>query len=407
MLSALKMHRLRNHFVIYLCAFTGPLAGNAILVMLDELEMTFEVSLGQVLIAIPTFMLPFAILQLFSGTISDNWERKMTMVVGMLLYGLSSIGIAIVDNYPIFLLMRVGQGVGFAFVGPVSIAYLGDITDRSKYGIAMGFYGSAVTAGLSVGPLIAGFLAAIDWRLAFWAFSSIAFIGVVLILIILPKGKAIPRRSSESIFTNMRKAIRNRNLILASIIGALAFIATIGNISFLSATLSDMFGYEPKDLGIILAISGIAGIFVSPWAGALTDRCSPRLSVIVGLAIAAPAIALLAFSTEFYHFITLIAIAGGGGTFIWAGLLTLTIEEIPALRGTCSSIFNSSRFSGYAVSVVLLGPIFLVFGFAGIAFASAMILVSALIMATFLTGKSCLSGRKKALLGVKTEHPGI
>lgn len=388
------MRQIYKYIVVYFCAFTGPLAGNAILSMLKELQLSYNVQLDDVLLSIPTFMFPFAIFQLFSGTISERWSRRSLIFIGLLIYGLSSIGIALADAFFLFLLMRIGQGVGYAFVGPVTVAVLGDIADRSKYGILMGFYGSAVTAGLSIGPLIGGYTAMYDWRIAFWIFGLISFFAAILVIAVIPRIDHVEKRSSERMVENIKEVVRNRNLVLISVIGALAFFATIGNLSFLSDSLRYApFDYSSSEVGLLLTVAGLVGIFVSPIAGAFIDRFSTRLSTMIGLSIAAPMIALLALSSDYFVFMALLAVLGAAGTFIWAGLLTISIEELPSLRGTSSSVFNSSRFSGYAIAPTLLAPIYAVFNFDGIAITCMVIAVAALILSRCLSGKACFHRR--------------
>jgi len=74
-------------------------------------------------------------------------------------------------------------------------------------------------------------------------------------------------------------------------------------------------------------------------------------------------------------------------------LLTISIEELPTLRGTSSSVFNSSRFSGYAIAPTLLAPVYAAFNFDGIAFACVTIAVVALILSRCLSGKACFRRR--------------
>ncbi|MFW9901562.1 MAG: hypothetical protein ACFFDY_09750, partial [Candidatus Thorarchaeota archaeon] len=58
-------------FVIFLLFLLGPLTGNIINVLFGVLSADFNVTPDHILIAIPAFMFPFAITQLFSGAISD------------------------------------------------------------------------------------------------------------------------------------------------------------------------------------------------------------------------------------------------------------------------------------------------------------------------------------------------
>ncbi|MFX1521546.1 MAG: hypothetical protein ACFFCD_16685, partial [Promethearchaeota archaeon] len=57
--------------VIFLLFAFGPITGNVVLVLLAPLSLEFAVGPTAVLIAIPAFMFPFAVVQLFSGAISD------------------------------------------------------------------------------------------------------------------------------------------------------------------------------------------------------------------------------------------------------------------------------------------------------------------------------------------------
>ncbi|MFW9933738.1 MAG: hypothetical protein ACFFDR_13945, partial [Candidatus Thorarchaeota archaeon] len=53
----------------YILFAMGPLVGNAVLTLLGAISSDFMTDPTAVLIAIPAFMFPFAIIQLFSGAL--------------------------------------------------------------------------------------------------------------------------------------------------------------------------------------------------------------------------------------------------------------------------------------------------------------------------------------------------
>ena len=65
-----------NYRALELIAYTlfaiGPMVGNGVLVMLDAMASDFNVNPTDIMLAITAFMIPFAIVQLFSGAISDT-----------------------------------------------------------------------------------------------------------------------------------------------------------------------------------------------------------------------------------------------------------------------------------------------------------------------------------------------
>ncbi|MFW9781959.1 MAG: hypothetical protein ACFFFB_06715, partial [Candidatus Heimdallarchaeota archaeon] len=77
--------------VIYLLFALGPLTGNVILVLFGVLSLEFSVATSAILISIPSFMFPFAIIQLFSGAISDIKGRFKVILIGLSIFGLGMV----------------------------------------------------------------------------------------------------------------------------------------------------------------------------------------------------------------------------------------------------------------------------------------------------------------------------
>jgi MFS family permease len=259
-----------------------------------------------------------------------------------------------------FLISRTILGIGFALISPVLVAILGDITARENRGTAMGFFGSAITAGIASGPLIAGFLAEFNWRYVFFVFSGLSFLsGGFFWAAFRGHSFQVKGGSISTIMHQISSVIKNRDVVLLSTTGFLVFFAFIGVISFISdfLTLPPLL-MEEHQVGIILASSGIAGIFASPFAGVFVDRIGRRATAVYGFLITGATLVLLAFAGSFYGFVLLLFLFGCGTASIWASLLTMSTEILPEMRGTVSSVFNSTRFFGYAFAPIILVPIY-------------------------------------------------
>ena len=72
------------------------------------------------------FMIPFAALQLVSGPLSDLWDRRKTLITGLMVFIAGHLTRALSLSIHFFLAGRVIQGLGFAFVNPVALAIIGD-----------------------------------------------------------------------------------------------------------------------------------------------------------------------------------------------------------------------------------------------------------------------------------------
>ncbi len=88
------------------------------------------------------------------GFISDILGRKVTILLGMSLYSLSSLGFMLSNDLLLFMLFRGLQGMASAMVWPVAEAYLADITPRWSRGRVISIYSSSMLIAEILGPSI-------------------------------------------------------------------------------------------------------------------------------------------------------------------------------------------------------------------------------------------------------------
>jgi MFS family permease len=92
------------------------------------------------------------------GWISDHFGRKKALVPGHLIVALGMVIFALSQNYWVFLSGAVIMGLGRGISGP-TIAYAADLASEGQYGRTLGFYHTFTDTGVTIGPLILGWLA--------------------------------------------------------------------------------------------------------------------------------------------------------------------------------------------------------------------------------------------------------
>ncbi len=343
--------------------YIGPLSGNAVLAMMPVLKAEFGASAEEILVSITFFMLPFALFNLFSGTVSDVYGRRRILTAGFLIYALGCLFCVLSSDLMSFYLSRSVQGVGYAFVNPVLLAVLGDMTPPQERGRVMGYFGAFTTAGIATGPMIAGFLTAYDWR---WMFMLVAILALGVnfwIRTACPLSRPNPD-AMRDLRDNVKKAAGNRAVITLCALGFLAFLCYMGALGFLSDHLSiPPLSMDEETIGILVGMSGVAGMFAAPLGGRLVDARGRTFTAAIGFIVVGLAFASLYVSSDRVHYAASLLVFGTGTAFIWASLLTITVEVIPNLKGTVSSIFNSSRFFGYSLAPLAFAPIYSLDGF--------------------------------------------
>src|SRR4051812_25746907 len=145
------------------------------------------------------FMLVTSVLVVSLGRIGDMYGRVRMFNLGFALFTLFSILLAAtwMTGTPAALwiiLMRLGQGVGGAFLFANSSAILTDAFPREQRGLALGINGVAAIGGSFIGLILGGVLAPIEWHLVFVVSVPLGAFGTIWSLLKL-RDNGVRRKS--------------------------------------------------------------------------------------------------------------------------------------------------------------------------------------------------------------------
>jgi len=340
-------------------AILGPMAGTGMVTLVPALSDVYGVSVGAVALAITTYMVPFAVAQLFSGSISQLAGGRRTALIGYAIFVTGSLATAAAPTFPLFLLTRFIQGLGAAFLFPILMALVGEVVAPARLGRAIGAFGVTQTLGLTLGPLLAGLMEIhLGWR---WFFVLLASWALVSAMAFVWLFDAEQERAPEPgrLSAIMGSVLRERSVILLSLAGAGLFFAMVGPYTYLAAWLKVFAGLPEDQIGLILAISGAMGIPASAVAGRWVDHIGRKPVGLIGLGCYVTALGgFAALPYSFTGTALLGAWLGWSGAVAWAALNTLAVEVNPGLRKPSASIYNAFRFIGYGLAPPVLGLVY-------------------------------------------------
>ena len=124
--------------------------------MLPELGASYGVSSGAAAVSVTAYLLPFAALQVVSGTLGERWGGQRTVRVAYVGYTAASLLCAVAPTLAVFLGGRALQGAANAFTTPMLFAALASTVPPERLGRALGWFGSLQAAGQTSAPLIGG-----------------------------------------------------------------------------------------------------------------------------------------------------------------------------------------------------------------------------------------------------------
>ena len=334
---------------LHLGGFIGPFGGAVLAVLMPELRDAFGATTAQIALAVPAYLVPFALLQVVSGTLGERLGRRRTVQAAYLAYALASVATALAPTIGIFLVGRAAQGVANAFTTPLVMAALADAVPRERLGRAIGTFAGVQAAGVSFAPLLGGLLAAVNWRLAFFA-PAVVSLGLMLV----PPNDAVAVGGA----TPSLRALLNRRMARLTLAACAGYLGFTGLPFLVSLRIDDAFALASSPRGLILAAYGAAGFVLGNAAGRLVERIGARRGAVIGSVIGAAFVALLGIASSPVVLALVWTAGGAASALLWAGLNTIAVESSDTNRAGVVSAYQASKFVGAAAAPVAWLPLY-------------------------------------------------
>jgi MFS family permease len=376
----------KRYFLICAAALVDPLVVTSIGPLVPALKAAFNVNVDLVALSLTFHMIPFSVLSLFSGTLSDLYYRPKMLIFGLFLSFSGSLLGAMSPNILIFSLSRSLQGIGSALTMPITLAMLGDIIPGKVMGKAMGVYGVFLGVSTSIGPLMGGFLGVIDWRLLEFVLATYCIILAILIWIVFGIHDASQKKGSLIfLLKQFRYVAKNRNIIILSLSGFILFFTFQGIQTFISDVLSlPPLLLRDDEIGVIFSIAGVTGVIFSFLGGILVDKIGGRKTMALSFLMMMPSQFFLTFANSYWMYLIELAVLQGFQRSAWSSVQTLVLESLPEARGTASSIFNFTRYLGFGTAPAILATIYVAQGLNLVYMFNVILLMIGVIFAYFI-----------------------
>jgi len=368
---------------VYVGAALGPLGGGVVAPMLPQVGRSLGVSADAVALSLTVFFVPFALVQLVSGTLGERWGRRRTVRVAYLAYLVVSVVCGLAPSIGVFLAMRGLQGFANAFISPLLLAGLADMVGRDKLSRSVGIYASCQAGGQSFAPLVGGIAGATSWR---WGFIAVAALAGLLAIAPPPgeprrpgaprPGEPRPGESRGVAAPRFRPLLSGRMALLSA--AALTSYLGAASLPFLVALhAEDNLRLRPDLTGLVLLGFGLAGLLLGAVWGRLLERASARWCGATAALVTAAFVASVGWTGSVLALTLCWTAAGVGSSMVNVALQSLTVHAVPDNRGGALSAVSAFRFSGSALAPVAWLPFYHVHPAAAFAAAASALLVTA------------------------------
>lgn len=176
-MSQQEISKWKGLFGISIAGFLGCLDLTIVNTALPAIQTSLNLSVAQLQWVMTSLLLALTTSMVISGKLADLYGRRLWLFIGMALFAVSSIAVALAPNLYFLICFRFLQGVAIAFLYTAPVAIIPSLFPEHQHGRATGLLIGANGLGLAIGPVIGGLIVSLlGWR---WIF----FINPPLILL--------------------------------------------------------------------------------------------------------------------------------------------------------------------------------------------------------------------------------
>jgi EmrB/QacA subfamily drug resistance transporter len=365
--------------------------------------------------AINSYTLVFAGLLFTFGVIGDRIGRKRMLVIGLLLFGLSSLISSYATSPEQLIWARAAMGLGGAAIMPQTLSIISNIFEPHERGKAIGLWAGAVGIGVAIGPVTGGLL--LDhfwWGSVFLINVPVIIAGVVAIVLMVPESRNPNPAKIDlvgvllsiaglvlvtyGIIEGGDKASWTEPSVLGPIVGgllvlaffvwyesridhpalnvklfrdprlsasvgaiALVFFGMAGVFFFISIYLQSVRDYSPLQAGLLTLPFAVAQLIFSPRSAAMVQRFGTKATTTTGLIVVF--VAILSYQLAGTHSpIWMVEVSfflqGAGMANVMPPATNAVMSVLPREEaGSGSALTNVSRQVAVALGVAILGSV--------------------------------------------------
>ena len=400
-------------FVVSAVQFLTPFMLSAVGVALPVIGREFSASAVQLGLVETVYIFAFSLFLIPAGRLGDIYGRKRIFTIGIVAFTVGTASISFAFSIESFIVFRFFQGCGGAMISGTSVAILSSVFPPGKRGRAMGVIVGCVYLGLSLGPVLSGFMVThLGWRWIFylgvvvelfclcltllklkgeWADARgerFDFLGSLLYIVSLffliygtlnqKEGSiyqvfmasgalgfliflAFEYRCSSPIL-DVGIVIHNRVFAFSNLATLINYAASFGIAFFFSLYLQVVRGYSPQQAGLILIIQPVFQSVLSPFLGRLADRVSPAGLATAGMAVCSLSLGLVSqvnAGTPMPVIMGMLALMGVGFSLFSSPNTTTVMGSVPPKRyGIASSFLATMRTMGMLCCMTIITLVF-------------------------------------------------
>lgn len=324
-----------------------------------------------IFIQISTTLAAFGIFKGFSGyisnTISQRYQRKITIRIGLGLLFFGSIGMVFTKQLWVLPLGNALIGAGLGLIFTISMTTLSELAGTTRGAFSIGSMEFSVYLGSSIGSFLAGVIAnnfgfGSSFVFALLMATSAIVVGSVFIKNIETEDNI--KGKKEEVLLDSSKVEHEWTLsnifktptLLTSYIGAhLSRIKDSLLVLIFPVLLYTVYNFRAVEVGTATSVFTLAWSLSMPLTGRISDKTGRKIPIFIGLILEGLGIILISFTSSFGLIVIFAFIAGVGTSFYYPVFPSIAKDVAPIIkREQVIGIYRAALDSGYFTGPILI-----------------------------------------------------
>ena len=401
--------------VVSIALFMVMLDNLVVLTALPAIRTALKATVPDLEWTVNAYTLTFAVLMMTGAALGDRFGRKRMFLFGVSVFTVGSALAALSGSALELSLARGAQGLGSAFVMPLTLTILTRAFPEERRAAVIGLWSGISGLGLAIGPLVGGaIVSGIAWSAIFWVnvpvgivvivlgwlrleesrgnhqpldfpgivLAGLGFLGLTYGLI---RGNALGWTSGEIVASLVGGIVllaafiawerrtptpmlplsmfRIRDFSAANSVGFLMSAGMFGSIFLLTLFVQEIQGASPLQAGLKTMPWTGTILLVAPVAGLLTGKLGARYVVFTGMLSQVAALLWLGTasqaSTPYPELLPAFILGGFGMGLTFAPLSATVMAAVSGnQQGQASGSYNAIRELGGVFGIAVLGAVF-------------------------------------------------
>jgi len=323
----------------------------------------------------------------FWGALADRYGRKPMVVRAMLGGGITILLMGFVATAEQLIFLRAVQGLLSGVISAVSALVVSKVP-RNKTGYAMGILQLGLWSGVSLGPLLGGYLSDLfGFHVTFIATALLLCASGITVWIMVDETHAPVISSSRGLkaFAHNWRRVLSYPGIMATF--ALRFMSSVGRtalspilplfVQILMPGNKHIAGYT----GLVLGISSAASTVSAVYLGRLGDKVGHERVALFSAIVTAVFYFPQSFVAKPWQLMALYTLTGAGIGGLTPSLAALLARlSKPEDAGSVYGIDNSLTAAGRTLSPILAATVAAWFGYRGVFCATGVIFIGVVVL---------------------------